>query len=59
MQKLMEWYNSLTEVTIKEGSNYTLTPTITPEDATNKLVIWTSEDENIATVEDGIITEIF
>lgn len=46
------------EVTIKEGSNYTLTPTITPEDATNKLVIWTSEDENIATVEDGKITAV-
>lgn len=46
------------EVTIKEGSNYTLTPTITPEDATNKLVIWTSEDQNIATVEDGKITAV-
>lgn len=46
------------EVTIKEGSNYTLTPTITPEDATNKIVIWTSEDENIATVEDGKITAV-
>lgn len=46
------------EITIKEGSNYTLTPTITPEDTTNKLVIWTSEDENIATVEDGKITAV-
>lgn len=46
------------EVTIKEGSTYTLVPTITPEDATNKLVIWTSEDENIATVEDGKITAV-
>lgn len=46
------------EVTITEGSNYTLTPTITPEDATNKLVIWTSEDENIAKVEDGKITAV-
>lgn len=46
------------ELTIEKGSNYTLTPTITPDDATNKLVIWTTNDENVATVEDGKITAV-
>lgn len=47
-----------TEVSIVEGNTYTLIPTITPDDATNKTIIWTSEDESIAKVEDGKITAI-
>ena len=46
------------EVTIKKGSSYTLKPTITPENATNKLIDWSSEDEDIAKVENGKITAI-
>jgi len=39
------------------GDSLTLTATITPEDATNKEVVWSSSDENIASVsEDGVVT---
>lgn len=46
------------EVTIKEGSNYILTATITPADATNKNVEWSSDNEKVATVENGKVTAI-
>ena len=42
-----------TQITIKVGESETLTPTITPEDATNKNVSWTSSNDNVATFEDG------
>lgn len=37
---------------------YTLTASIFPADATNKTIIWSSSDENIATVVDGKIQTI-
>ena len=46
-----------TTLTLQEGSSYTLTATITPTDATNKLIIWTSDNEEVATVSsDGRVT---
>ena len=46
------------EATIEKGETLTLTPTVVPEDTTDKLV-WTSEDENIATVnENGVVTAV-
>lgn len=45
-----------TEVELTIGSSYTLTVTLTPDNATDKLIIWTSDDEEIATVSDGKIT---
>ena len=42
-----------TTLTLQEGSSYTLTATITPSDATNKLVIWSSDNEDVATVSNG------
>lgn len=47
-----------TTVSITEGRTYTIVATVSPVDATNKNVIWTSSDENVATVEDGKITAI-
>jgi len=41
--------------TMGTGTQQTLTATITPEDADDKLIIWTSSDETIATVADGVI----
>ncbi|MGN1444387.1 MAG: Ig domain-containing protein, partial [Acutalibacteraceae bacterium] len=38
------------------GQTMTLQAQVSPEDATNKTVIWESEDEQIATVENGVVT---
>lgn len=37
------------------GNSETLTYTITPQDATNKDVIWTSDNPSVATVENGVV----
>ena len=46
------------ELTIKVGKTATLTPTIEPADATNKNVTWSSDDETVATVSDGVVTGV-
>lgn len=47
------------ELSIVAGQKQILTATITPEDATNKEVIWKSSDESVATVnETGEVTAI-
>ena len=43
-----------TEITI--GKTYKLKANILPENATNKLLTWTSSNENVATVSDGVVT---
>ena len=45
-----------TEVTLEEGETLNLTYVITPDDATYKEVTWTSEDESIVSVNDGMLT---
>ena len=45
-------------VSITEGQTDTLTTTIYPENATNKTIIWESTDNDIASVEEGIVTAI-
>mgnify|MGYP000820192960 CR=1 FL=1 len=46
-------------ITLDVGGNQTLTATVTPEDATNKKVRWTSDNEAVATVsEDGVVTAV-
>ena len=47
-----------TQIAIKVGESETLTPTITPEDATNKKVSWTSSNDNVATVEEGKVVGV-
>lgn len=47
-----------TELTIAEGENATLNATVLPENATNKNVVWTSDNEEVATVSDGKITAL-
>jgi len=49
---------SKTETTILAGETETLTATVSPENATNKEIIWTSSEENIATVDNGTITAV-
>jgi uncharacterized protein YjdB len=42
--------------TLNEGEKFNLIPTILPENATNKTIIWTSSNEELATVENGLVT---
>lgn len=48
-----------TALELEVGETSTLTATITPSNATNKNVTWSSEDETIATVSDeGVVTAV-
>ena len=40
------------------GTDYPLTATISPANATNKNILWTSSDETVATVSNGVITAL-
>lgn len=40
------------------GNTATLTPTVSPENATDKTVTWTSEAEGVATVANGVVTAV-
>lgn len=44
--------------TLYLGESLTLKATLAPEDVTNKNILWTSSDNNIATVENGVVTAI-
>ena len=45
-----------TQLTLYAGTTFALTPTITPNDATDKTITWLSSDEAVATVTDGVVT---
>ena len=48
-----------TELTLKVGEKETLTATVSPTDADNKAVTWTSSDESVVTVdENGKVTAV-
>ncbi len=50
---------SETELTLPEGISSALGVVITPSNASNRAVAWTSSDENVATVsEEGIVTAV-
>lgn len=44
--------------TVAAGDTVTITATITPSNATNKGIVWTSSDETVATVNGGIVTGV-
>lgn len=48
-----------TEITMDVNESYALVPTFTPDDTSNEIVIWTSSNTDVATVNDGgIVTAI-
>lgn len=49
---------SETELSLTKGATATLTATVSPSDATNPAVSWSSSDESVASVKDGVVTAI-
>lgn len=47
---------SPSSITIAKGENYQLTTILTPSNATDKKVVWTSKDNGIVSVNNGLIT---
>ena len=47
-----------TAISLAVGSTETLIATITPGNATNKILTWTSGDEDVATVNNGVVTAV-
>jgi len=50
--------NDATSSTINAGDSLTLTATVSPDDASNKAVTWTSSNEEAAKVADGVVTAV-
>ena len=46
------------EMVLKVGDTETLVATVHPDDATDKTVSWSSSDEGVATVTDGLVTAV-
>ncbi len=46
------------ELTLEVGATETLTATVVPDDATDKTVAWTSSNEEVTTVADGVVTAV-
>lgn len=49
---------SKTELSMEKGNKTTLTAKVLPDNAYDKTVIWTSGDDKIATVKDGVVTAV-
>lgn len=49
---------SQSSLPLKEGETATLIATVRPDDATNKRVSWSSNNNEVATVEEGVVTAI-
>jgi uncharacterized protein YjdB len=47
-----------TELTLYEGEEETLTASVSPEDATDKTITWTTSDKSIASVESGKVKAV-
>ena len=49
---------SQSSLSLEKGASATLTATVTPADATDKTVTWTTSDATVATVVDGKVTAV-
>lgn len=47
-----------TSAELTVGDTATIKATVTPDNATDKTVTWTSSDESVATVKDGVVTAV-
>ena len=48
-----------TSLSLDAGTNYTLTATVNPSNAANKTIVWSSDNENVATVDqNGVVTAL-
>ncbi len=47
-----------TSITLVEGDSQTLTATISPSNAENQKVLWSSSNSSVATVKEGVVTAI-
>ena len=47
-----------TTLSLEVGKTETLTATVAPDDATDKTVTWTTDDAEVATVENGTVTAV-
>lgn len=50
--------SELTLYTNRDPKTATITATVTPDNATDKTVTWTSADEKVATVENGVVNAV-
>lgn len=48
----------ITEKTLTEGDEFTLTATLVPDDVTDKTITWISSDNSVATVADGVVKAV-
>ena len=49
---------STSTLALTEGGSETLTATITPDNASNKSLTWSSDNQSVATVSDGVVTAV-
>ena len=55
---LKEGEDAISSKTIWAGTNFTLTATVTPDNASDKTITWTSSNDAIATVVNGVVTGV-
>ena len=55
---LTEGEDAISTKTIWAGTNFTLTATVTPDNASDKTITWTSSNDAIATVVNGVVTGV-